>query len=87
MMKSLIIAAGIVAAGASVASAQYAPYIKGTHPYEARHHSICQEKAIRLYGFEHRAAADGKITHREREIIRELQHDLDRTCGRYRHHG
>ena len=86
-MKTLALAFGIVALGASAASAQYAPYTRGTHPYEARHHRVCQEKAIRLHGYERRAASDGRVSHREREIIRSLQRDLDRTCGRYRHHG
>lgn len=86
-MKAMLIAAGLIAAGAGAASAQYGGYNKEVHPYAQRHHATCQEKAIRLHGYEHRAAADGKITHRERETIRALERDLDRTCGRYRHHG
>jgi hypothetical protein len=86
-MKSLIIAAGVIAAGASAASAQYAPHHRDHHPYHARHHNVCQEKAIRLHDYERRAARDGRVDRRERETIHALQRDLDRTCGRYRHRG
>ena len=86
-MKTLIIAAGLIAAGAGAASAQYAPHHRDHHPYHARHHSTCQEKAIRLHSYERRAGRDGHIDRHERHVIHELQRDLDRTCGRYRHHG
>lgn len=86
-MKSLIIAAGIIAAGAGAASAQYAPYHRDHHPYAHHHHHSCQEKAHRLHQYERRAARDGHIDRHERETIHALHRDLDRTCGRYRHRG
>ena len=86
-MKSLIIAAGLIAAGASAASAQYSGYSRDIHPYAQRHHATCQEKSIRLHDYERRAARDGHIDRHERHVIHELQRDLDRTCGRYRHRG
>jgi len=86
-MKTLIAAAGLLAVGATTASAQFAPHNPGIHPYELRYHSVCQEKAMRLHNYELRAARDGRIDHRERDVIRALERDLDRTCGRYRYHG
>ena len=87
-MKSLVLAAGLLALGASTASAQYAPYARDMHPYAQRHHNVCQMKAMRLHGYEQRALRnDGRLDRRERETIRALQRDLDRTCGRYRHRG
>ena len=86
-MKSTILAAGLIALGASSAMAQYSPYQKDRHPYEARHHNVCQEKAIRLHDYQRRAARDGHIDGRERRVIHALEADLDRTCGRYRHRG
>ena len=86
-MKTLIAAVGLLAVGATTASAQYSPYAKERFPYEARHHEICQQKARRLHDYERRAASDGRIDHRERETIRALKRDLDATCGRYRYHG
>jgi hypothetical protein len=87
-MKSLVLAAGLLALGASAASAQYSGYHRDSHPYAQRHHSVCQEKAIRLHTYEQRALRnDGRLDRRERETIRSLQNDLDRTCGRYRHRG
>ena len=86
-MKTLIAAAGLLAIGATAASAQYAPWKKDLFPYEARHHSVCQMKAQRLHGYERRAASDGRLSGRERETIRVLQRDLDRTCGRFRWRG
>lgn len=88
-MKALIIAAGLLAIGATSASAQFAPrpYLKNEFPYAERHHSVCQEKAFRLHNYERRAASDGRIDRRERETIRALERDLARTCGGYRHRG
>ena len=86
-MKTLIASAALLAIGTSTASAQYAPYHKDSHPYEMRHHAVCQQKAIRLHDYERRAARDGRIDHRERETIRALERDLDATCGRYRPRG
>jgi hypothetical protein len=86
-MKSLILAAGLLAIGATAASAQYAPYSSGEHRYERRFHDACQSKSIRLHDYERRAARDGVITPGERRTIRDLQRDLDRTCGGYRHRG
>jgi len=84
-MKKLVIAAGLLAIGATAASAD--PWNKGHHPYAEKHHSVCQGKAHRLHGFEMRAKSDGHMDRREREIMRTLVRDLDRTCGRYRWHG
>jgi hypothetical protein len=76
-MKTLIAAAALLAVGATTASAQFAPHRPGYHPYEAQ----------RLHDFERRAARDGRIDRSERQIIRDLERDLDRSCGRYRHRG
>ena len=92
-MKSLILAAGALLIGATAASAQYypspsaSPWARDRHPYAQRHHATCQEKAFRLNGFERRAGADGRLDRRERWIMRDLQRDLDRTCGRFRWRG
>jgi hypothetical protein len=88
-MKSLVLAAGLLALGASAASAQYSGgYHRDHHPYAQRHHSVCQDKAIRLHGYEARALRnDGRLDRRERATIDALKRDLDRTCGRYRHRG
>lgn len=88
-MKSLVVAAGLLALGASTASAQYGGgYHRDHHPYAQRHHSVCQDKAIRLHGYVVRSKRDdGRLDRRERETIRSLERDLDRTCGRYRHRG
>lgn len=90
-MKSLILAAGALLIGVTAASAQYYPgppsWARDRHPYAQRHHSVCQEKAFRLNGFERRAGRDGHFDRREREIMRQLRWDLDRTCGRFRWRG
>ena len=86
-MKSLIVAAGILLAGATSASAQHGPWSQGNHPYAQRHLSVCQDKAFRLHNFERRAASDGRISYNERQTIFSLKRDLDRTCGRYRWRG
>ena len=67
-MKKLVIAAGLLAIGATAASAD--PWNKGHHPYAEKHHSVCQDKAHRLHGFEMRAKSDGHMDRREREIMR-----------------
>jgi hypothetical protein len=84
-MKLLALTATLVTLGAISASAD--PYERGRHPYQERHHNVCQEKAERLHRFEHRAASDGVITERERHIVRELRHDLRETCGGFRWRG
>ena len=98
-MKSLLAAVGLLAATATSASAQFGPppfrgpppsapgYDRSIHPYEGRHHRECQEKSFRLHQFERRAAADGRLDRRERAIIRDLERDLARTCGGFRHRG
>ena len=103
-MKALLVAVGVLALGATAASAQIRPgqppsvfrpappppppvFQKEIHPYPMRVHNVCQEKAHRLHEYEKHAAADGRIDRRERETIRLLQRDLDRTCRRYRFHG
>ena len=86
-MKTLIVATALIAVGATAASAQYAPYRRDLHPYEARHHEVCMQKAHRLHDFERRAARDGRIDRRERAVIEALERDLNRTCGGFRHRG
>ena len=86
-MKTLIAAAALLAVGATTASAQFAPHRRDHHPYEARHHSECQYKAQRLRDFERRALRDGRFDRQERHVIHELQRDIARTCGGYRHRG
>ncbi len=89
-MKSLILAAGLIAVGATAASAQYGGYggwQRSQHPYEARHHSVCQSKARELWGYERRATSDGILTRHERTKMARLRNDLDRTCGRFRWRG
>ncbi len=88
-MKSLILAVGLIAVGATTASAQYAarPWSQAEHPYAQRHHATCQDKAFRLNQYERRSARDGHIDRRERMTIEALRRDLDRTCGRFRHRG
>ena len=85
-MKALIIAAGIIAVGATSATAQNNPWARGQYPYAQRHHNVCQNKAQRLHAFENRASADRQVTFQERRTIRALQRDLNSTCGRYRWH-
>ena len=88
-MKALIIAAGLLAVTATSASAQYAPraWDRVEHPYAQSRRSDCQAKAIRLHDYERRAARDGRIDRHERETIRALERDLDRSCGRFRWRG
>ena len=88
-MKAIILAASVLAVGATAASAQFAPrpWMKSDFPYAERHHRMCQEKAWRLHSFERRAASDGELSWRERRIIRSLRADLDSTCGRFRWRG
>ena len=86
-MTTLIIAPGLIVAGVSAASAQYSPYRKEAFPYAQKHHSVCQDKARRLYSYERRAKADGRLSFRERLTVRSLERDLARTCGGYRHRG
>ncbi len=62
-------------------------WAQGDHPYQARHHRECQEKSHRLHSYQRHAADDGYISGRERRIIRELQRDLDNTCGGFRWRG
>lgn len=86
-MKTLIIAAGLIGLGATTASAQYRPWHRDHHPYAREHHHMCQDKADRLHRFERRAARDGRISRDERILMRDLERDLDRSCGRYRWRG
>jgi hypothetical protein len=59
-------------------------WARNEHPYQARHHRECQEKSHRLHSYERHAADDGYISPRERRVIRDLQRDLDQTCGGFR---
>jgi hypothetical protein len=85
-MKKIILAAALVVVGATSASAQFArsPWRQGEHPYAERRHKACQDKAWRLREFDRRAAADGRVSPRERRIHDALRADLDRTCGGFR---
>lgn len=84
-MKALIIAAGLLAIGASSASA-YDGWHKDRHPYAKQHHSVCQDKAERLHKFEARSARDGRLSRSELRTIEDLKRDLGRTCGGFRRH-
>jgi hypothetical protein len=87
-MKRAILAATLLAVGATAASAQFGPprpWSRDQHPYAERRHTVCQEKAIRLHDFDRRALADGRLSWRERRIHDALKRDLDRTCGGFRH--
>ena len=98
-MKKLVIAVGLLAVGATTASAQYAAgrpsydprpsatWRRDAFPYEQRHHSLCQEKAWRLRWYERRAGADGRFSWSERRELAALRRDLDRTCNRFRWNG
>lgn len=87
-MARIILAAGMLALTTATAVAQPHPsWERGRYPYAREHHGICIDKARRLHGFERRAAADGRLSHRERQIIFELRRDLDLTCGRFRWRG
>jgi hypothetical protein len=98
MMKSLVIAAGLLAIGAAEASAQSVQFRIGpppppprfernAFPYEARRHGECQRKAFRLNEYERYAASDGRVSWRERREIESLRRDLDASCGRFRFRG
>jgi len=56
-MKTILAAAGLLAIGATAASAQFAPppWARGNFPYEQRHHRECQDKAYRLHSYERQA--------------------------------
>lgn len=87
-MKKFVIAAGLLAVAATAAGAQDGRgWEKGRFPYAQKNHSVCQDKARRLHGFEARAKADGRLTRSERNTMALLQRDLDRTCGRFRWNG
>jgi hypothetical protein len=83
-MKYLLLAASLLAVGATSASAQ--GWNRENHPYAQRHHGVCQSKAIRLHQYENRAVRnDGRLDRRERATIEALKNDLARTCGGFRH--
>ena len=84
-MKYVLLAASLLAVGASSASAQ--GWNREHHPHAQRHHHVCQDKAARLHQYERRSARDGIITQWERRTIRALENDLARTCGGFRHRG
>lgn len=86
-MKALLIAAGLLAVGATTASA-YEGWNKDHHPYERRHHSVCMDKAERLHRYEARSARDGHLSRDELRTIEALKRDLGHTCGgwRWRNH-
>ena len=93
-MKAMILAVGLIAVATTSAAAQYAPYgrehrpyAREHHPYAQSHHAACQEKAYNLHQAERRAAADGRISHREHDQLRFLRKDLDRSCAGYRWRG
>lgn len=84
-MKTLLIATAALVIGATSASAQTAPWTDSL-PYAKRLHHSCQDKATRLQQLE-RAARDGRVSDSDRETMRALEHDLNRSCGGYRHRG
>jgi hypothetical protein len=86
-MKYVILAASLLAVGASATTASAQAWHRDHHPYAQRHHNVCQDKAQRLHQFERRSARDGIITPSERRTIRALESDLARTCGGFRHRG
>jgi hypothetical protein len=87
-MKYAILAASLLALGASTSTASAQGWNREYHPYAQRQHGVCQSKAIRLHDYESRALRnDGRLDRRERATIEALKNDLDRTCGRYRHRG
>jgi hypothetical protein len=86
-MKYAILAASLLALGASASTASAQGWNRDSHPYAQRNHNVCQSKAIRLHDFERRSARDGIITPSERRTIRALESDLARTCGGFRHRG
>lgn len=86
-MKKLIIAAAILAAGATTASAQRYEWRQDRYPYARQYHAMCQDKAERLHIIHRRAKADGRISWRERRLVQALERDLDRSCGRFRWRG
>lgn len=87
-MKKLIIAAGILGALATTASAQPVPaWEQGKFPYAKARHNVCFAKAQRLRAYEARATADHRLTRSERNTIASLKRDLDRTCGKFRWNG
>jgi hypothetical protein len=87
MKKIIITALSLLAVTATVGSAQAQGWRRDEHPYEQRHHRVCQDKAQRLHQYERRSSRDGVITPSERRTIRALESDLARTCGGYRHRG
>jgi hypothetical protein len=96
-MKLAILAASLLAFGATAVSAQgrYAPpplptapvWSKDSHSYPQSRHRTCQQKAWNLHNYEKRAASDGRVDRRERDIIRGLERDLNSSCGRHRWNG
>ncbi len=88
-MHRLVLSVGLLAVAATAANAQFSPprWEKEKFPYAQRHHSVCQEKARRLFDYERRASADGRLSRSERATMDVLRRDLDRTCGRFRWRG
>jgi hypothetical protein len=85
-MKYALLAASLLALGASASTASAQGWNRDSHPYAQRNHGVCQSKAIRLNQYENRALRnDGRLDRRERATIESLKNDLDRTCGRYRY--
>lgn len=82
-MKAVFLASAALLIGASAASAQYAPWTDAL-PYPKRLHHSCQDKAQRLHQIEARVR-DGRASQAEREERAALEHDLNRSCGGYRH--
>ena len=86
-MKRILVTAGLLMLGVTAASAEpYGEWRRGHHPYAERHHEACQYKARKVWEYERRARADGRITRDERADIITLRRDLNRNCGGYRYH-
>ena len=61
-MRAFILATATLALAATTASAQ--SWSRERFPYAERFHAMCQEKAHRLYEFERRSGADGRLSAR-----------------------
>ena len=101
-MKKLILAAALLALGATQVSAQYggpppgppgppgryAPQPPHREPdwRHAQSRGWCEEKARRLHDFESRMTRDGRVSRDERRIAENLREDLRHSCGGGRWH-
>jgi hypothetical protein len=83
-MKSLLIAAGVLALGITTASAE-----EWHFPYKREHHEHCQALGHRLHELE-RDLGHAEHEHRRHEIKEQIEHtahELDHDCGGWRWRG